>query len=387
MASKNQKKNIAMAIQQSNATPPVTTQGTMTQPNSSGESIFVPNRNAVATPPPLKGPKKKIKLSNEQNIYMAKQKVGNFTLTTITIILILGLCFVILHPFLKLVPTVLSEPKELGNPNVIWIPEKMSTDSFQVATTIALQGVSTIISSIFYALAIMVVQVFISAITGYTMARVHYKFGTPLLFVMVILSFLVPRQSLLVAQYVYFQHFDAFYIMRIFGAETNLIGNPWSLYIMAFFGFGVNQSLMILIFSQFFKNIPKELEEAALIDGCGFYKTYFKIMVPNAIPAIVIVAILAFVWNYGDTYFTRYFDPNGSYFGTKLATIFANNDTQKDFVMKVAQNRFGITAERDLLFDAVKQAGVLIFLVPLLVVYLFAQRWLVENLENSGLVG
>ena len=387
MASKTQRANIAAAIQQSGATPPVTTQGSMTLPNADGVSIFVPNRGAVATPPPLNKVKKKVKLSNEQNLYMAKKQIGGFTMGLITLILILGLCFVILHPFLKLVPTVLSAPKELGNPNVIWIPEQFSIDSFRIAATITLSGYSTIVSSIGYALAITCIQVFVAAMTGYTMARVHYKFGTPLIFVMVILSFLVPRQSLLVSQYVYFQHFDAFYIMRLWGAETNLINNPLSLYLMAMLGFGVNQSLMILIFSQFFKNIPKELEEAALIDGCGFYKTYFNIMIPNAIPAIVIVVILAFVWYYGDTYFTRYFDPSGEYLGTKLAIKFANNDTQKDFVQKLAQNRFGITAERDLIFDSVKQAAMLIFLAPLLAVYLFAQRWLVENLESSGLVG
>ncbi len=388
MAKKRQKANIANAIQQSGSTPPVTTQGSMTLPNSKGVSIFVPNRGAVATPPPLDQPKKKIKLSNEQNLYMAKKQISSFTLNVITVILILGLCFVILHPFLKLVPTVLANPEDLGNPNVIWLPREFSTTSFAMASYHVMKaGPMTMVSSLFYALAIMAIQVFVSAMTGYTMARVNYKYGTPILFVMVVLAFLVPRQSLLVAQYVYFQHFDAFYIMRLWGAETNLIGNPASLYIMAIFGFGVNQSLLVLIFSQFFKNIPKELEEAALIDGCGFYKTYFNIMIPNAIPAIAIVAILAFVWNYGDTYFTRYFDPKGEYLGTKLATVFANNDTQKRMVQNTATGLFGLSKATDLTFDAVKQAGVLIFLAPLLAVYLFAQRWLVENLESSGLVG
>ena len=360
----------------------------MTKPNSNGVSIFVPTRDTVATPPPVRKRKKKVELSSEQSIYMAKKKVGSFTMNTVVLLLVLGLCFVILYPFIKLVPTVLAKLEDLGDPNVIWIPEEFSTLSFKIANYFVMkEGVMTLAKSIGFALVLMAIQVFISAMTGYTMARVNYKFGTPLLFVMVVLSFLVPRQSLLVAQYVYFQHFDAFYIMRLWGAETNLIGNPWSLYMMAILGFGVNQSLLILIFSQFFKNIPKELEEAALIDGCGFYKTYFNIMIPNAIPAIVIVAILAFVWNYGDTYFTRYFDPDGQYLGTKLAVVFANNDTQKRMVQDTATRLFGLSKASDLTFDAVKQAGVLIFLVPLLAVYLFAQRWLVENLESSGLVG
>ena len=373
------------------------------------KTIFVPTRDTVATPPPP-GKRKKPKLSADQNIYLAKKKISGVSFNIVTFLLIAGLCFIILYPFIKLVPSVLSSIEDLGNPNVIWIPEEFSTVSFQAASRMTMDGVGTMLKSVGIALVLMVIQVFIAAMTGYTMARVNYKFGTPLLFVMVILAFLVPRQSLLLAQYIYFSNFDAFYVMRgidailpesfsfynfaigawqtapiNFEPEINLIGNPVALYLMALMGFGVNQSLMILIFSQFFKNIPKELEEAALIDGCGFYKTYFKIMVPNAIPAIVIVAILSFVWNYGDTYYTRYFDPNGAHLGAKLATTFI--DANKYTLLDRVRAWYAVPVTTDMTFDALKQAGVLIFLAPLVVLYLFAQRWLVENLENSGLVG
>ncbi len=338
--------------------------------------------------------KKRPQLSADQNIYLAKKKAGNFAMGLVSFLLITGLCFVILYPFLKLVPSVLCDMEDLGNPNVIWLPEKFSTLSFTAAARMTMaEGWLTLGKSLLYALAMMVIQVFISAMTGYTMARVKYRFSG-LLFGIVALTFLVPRQSLLLAQYVYYQHFDALGIMRLFGwgvgvndvvGEINLINQPITLYMMAVLGFGVNQSLMILVFSQFFKNIPNELEEAALIDGCGFYKTYFRIMVPNAIPAIAIVAVLSFVWNYGDTYFTRYFDPSGPYLSSKLATTFI--DANKTKLLEQLRVWYGVPVTTDLSFDALKQAGILIFLAPLLLVYLFAQRWLVENLESSGLVG
>lgn len=330
--------------------------------------------------------KRKVQLSPEQNIYLAKKKTGEFFMNLVTFLLIAGLCFVILYPFLRLVPSVLSNIEDLGNPNVIWIPEEFSTISFQAAARMTMpEGIMTMVKSVGTAFLLMVIEVFIAAMTGYTMARVKYRFLGPLMFVLVVLSFLVPRQSLLLAQYIYFNHFDAMGIMRIFGQEVNLIGQPATLYLMAILGFGVNQALFILIFSQFFKNIPKELEEAALIDGCGFYRTYFRIMIPNAIPAIVTVAILAFVWNYGDTYFTRYFDPNGPYMANKLATTFI--DANKITLLERVRVWYNVPMTTDMTFDALKQAGALIFLAPLLVLYLFAQRWLVENLENSGLVG
>ena len=325
------------------------------------------------------------RLSPDQKIYLAKRKTAAFGMNLVTLLLILGLCFVILYPFIRLVPSVLSAVDDLGNPNVIWIPEKFSTVSFRAAARMTMpEGVMTMVKSIGFALAVMAIQVFIAAMTGYTMARVKYKFSG-LLFVLVALCFLVPRQSLLLAQYIYFNHFDALGLLKLFGVEWNLINQPATLYLMALLGFGVNQSLFVLIFSQFFKNIPKELEEAALIDGCGFYRTYFRIMVPNAGPAIVTVAILAFVWNYGDTYYTRYFDPSGPYMASKLATTFI--DANKVTLLERVRVWYGVPVTTDMTFDALKQAGILIFLAPLLVLYLFAQRWLVENLESSGLVG
>ncbi len=325
------------------------------------------------------------RLSPDQKIYLAKRQTASFGMNLITFLLIIGLCFVILYPFIQLVPTVLSAVEDLGNPNVIWIPEKFSTVSFQAAARMTMpEGIMTMVKSLGFALVIMAIQVFISTMTGYTMARVKYRFSG-LLFVLVALCFLVPRQSLLLAQYIYFNHFDALGILRIFGVEWNLINQPATLYMMALLGFGVNQSLFVLIFSQFFKNIPRELEEAALIDGCGFYRTYFRIMLPNAVPAIVTVAILAFVWNYGDTYYTRYFDPTGPYMASKLATTFI--DANKVTLLERVRVWYGVPVTSDMTFDALKQAGILIFLAPLLVLYLFAQRWLVENLESSGLVG
>ena len=76
-------------------------QSNMTKPNSNGVSIFVPTRDTVATPPPVRKRKKKVELSSEQSIYMAKKKVGSFTMNTVVLLLILGLCFVILYPFIQ----------------------------------------------------------------------------------------------------------------------------------------------------------------------------------------------------------------------------------------------------------------------------------------------
>lgn len=320
-------------------------------------------------------------------LYLFQKKSKKRILQFFTIVLILGLCFTIVYPIVGLVPTVFSTMEDLGNPNVIWIPEEFSTVSFKAAVRLVMpKGFLTMLGSILYSVGIMLLQLFFSAMVGYSLARVKF-WGRGLVFGMVILVFLLPRQSLLLAQYISFVHFDVLGIMDLFTAagEVNLINNPIVLVLLAIFGFGVNQSLFIFLFSQFFKNIPKELEEASLMDGCGFYKTYFRIMLPNAVPIISTVAILSFVWNYGDTYYTNYFNPDGSYMSTLLSSTFIQ--ANKDTILRSLTTWYDVPAVTDMAFDAVKQAGVLVFLIPLLVVYLIGQRKLVENMENSGLVG
>ena len=331
--------------------------------------------------------KQKLQYDGVAALEMGKRKGGQFIFKFFIYILIAGICFTIIYPILELVPTVFSQMEDLGNPNVIWIPLKSSVVSFKAAAKYILpSGWKTLVKSVVYAAGIMAIQVFMSAMVGYSIARVK-SIASKIAFFLVVLVFLIPRQSLLLAQYISLKHFDVVGIMNLFtkAGEVDLINNPIVLVLLALFGFGVYQSLFIFIFSQFFKNIPKELEEAALIDGCGFYKTYFRIMIPNAIPAISTVSILAFVWNYGDTYYTNYFNSAGSYMSTLLSSSFISANKQN--VLTAVQKWFGIPVINDMAFDAVKQAACLIFLIPLLIVFLIGERKLVENLENSGLVG
>lgn len=330
---------------------------------------------------------KNIRSSRSLQIYLMKKRIFRISRSIFLLSIISGLCFTILYPMIQLVPSVFSKIEDLGNPNVIWVPEEFSVVSFKAAIRFCMpEGLMTMIKSILYAGGIMFIQVFMSAMAGYSLARVKF-FGHKAVFFLLILVFLIPRQSLLLSQYIYFTHFDAFGLLRLITAEgeVNLINQPITLVLMAVFGFGVQQSLFVFIFSQFFKNIPKELEEAAQIDGCGFHKTYFKIMVPNAIPAISTVAILSFVWNYGDTYLTSYFHKDGPYISAILARTFS--PANKEFVLNAVKVWFDVPVATDFAFDAIKQSAALIFLMPLMAVYFGSQKWLVENLENSGLVG
>ncbi|MDO4563079.1 MAG: carbohydrate ABC transporter permease [Clostridia bacterium] len=299
--------------------------------------------------------------------------------------LILGMCFSILYPLIKLFPMVFGNIEELGNPDVVWVPINYSLISFQAAIRLCYGKFVIVLQSLLYAAVTAGIQVMICAMAGYVLGRIKIPFRN-LLFALVIFTFVVPPQSLLISQYLRFKQFDILGIFQLFtGGTVDLINNPATLYLLSLFGFGLKQSLFIFIFRQFFMGLPAELEEAALIDGCGFYKTYFKIALPNAVPSIMTVSILSFVWNYGDTYYTGYFHPEGPYIAMKLSQTFAA--TNSNNVITAVQTWYDAPAASSFAFDAVKQAAVLIYLVPLLIVYFLVQKKLVENFERSGIVG
>ena len=311
--------------------------------------------------------------------------IQNLIFKIFAVSLIIGMCFTILYPIIKLFPMVLNDVEDLGNPDIVWVPKTFSLVSFKAAIRLVYGNFAIIGWSLLYAAVTAVIQVFISAMAGYVLGRIKVPGGT-IIFFLIIVTFVVPNQALLISQYLRFKNFD---ILGIFTALTggpiDLINKPITPFLLSLFGFGLKQSMFIYLFRQFFIGLPKELEEAALIDGCGFYKTYFRIALPNATPTIMTVAILSFVWNYGDTYYTGYFYPDGPFAAVKLTQRFA--ESQSDTIVSAVQNWYNKPAASSFAFDAVKMAAVLIFLVPLLIVYFCVQKSLVENMEQSGLVG
>ena len=328
----------------------------------------------------------KKKASGKRKFKVANLKAGKMISSLFLISLIVGICFAILYPILTLLPMVFTDLRELGAPDSIWIPGKFGVNSIEFVFRSIMRGKPVILlQTILYALSICAIQVFMSAMAGYALARTNF-WGKNIIFFLVIFVFLVPRQSILITQYLHFKHFDILGLITLIrGGDIDLINQPITLYLLAIFGFSVNQSLFIFIFRQFFLGMPKEIEEASLIDGAGFYKTYFKIMLPNAMPTILTVAVLSFVWAYGDTYYTTYFHPDGPYLGVIIDHTF--KDANNWYITNQARVWFDTADTNDLAFEALKQASIITFLTPLVVIYFFVQKKLVENLDRAGIVG
>ncbi|MCL1787340.1 MAG: ABC transporter permease subunit, partial [Defluviitaleaceae bacterium] len=285
----------------------------------------------------------------------------------------------------RVLPIVLSEFRHLDNPDVIWVPLEFSALSFRAAIRISFGNFTPMMWTVLYAAVTALIQIVTSAMAGYALGRVDFPFKK-IVMAFVLLVIIVPPQALLIPQFLSFHNFDVFGLVTLItGDSINLINNPATLYLLSFFGFGVRQAIFIFIFRQFFAGLPAELEEAALIDGCGFYKTFIRIAFPNAIPAMMTVFVLSFVWNYGDTYLTGYFHPQGPYLANSLSLTYAAHNQQN--LLQAIARLYNLPMVTTFVFDAVKHAAALIYLVPLLVIYFATQKKIVDNFERSGIVG
>ena len=134
---------------------------------------------------------------------------------------------------------------------------------------------------------------------------------------------------------------------------------------------------MILIFRQFFRGLPKELEDAACIDGCGALRTFISVIVPNSIPAFLTVFLFSFVWYWNDHYMSTVFFTNTKTVALALKNI--DNELKTFFNSATVE----ISTREQIVW---KEAGCLVSIAPVLLMYIFLQKHFTEGIEHSGIV-
>jgi multiple sugar transport system permease protein len=195
--------------------------------------------------------------------------------------------------------------------------------------------------------------------------------------------YVIPR----FLQYYAFDFFGIGQIFRLFTGKpftVNLIGSYWTMLLPALFGSGIRNGLFIYIFRQHFKNMPKELEDAAYIDGCGPLRAFFRVMVPSATVTFVMVLIFAVVWNWNDYLNSSMYLAAKTTLSTKLLSL-QSSLAQMMFTMK-NQDTTAKTESNPYVLNASIQAGCFLVIVPLITMYMFLQKRFVESVERTGIV-
>lgn len=301
-----------------------------------------------------------------------KKKTGKRVWSLFRFLILFGFGFIIMYPLIYMISCTFRERGDMNDPTVIWLPRHL-TLSVLKETVQAMDFGRTLRNTVVLNLVCSVLQVFSCALTGYGFARFDFK-GKKFLFCIVIMMILVPAQIISI---------PLFFRFRFFGirgvATVNLIDNMLSMYLPALTANGIRSGLMILIFRQFFRALPRELEDAACIDGCGPFMTFVRVMLPNAASSVLTVFLFSIVWYWNDYYISTMFFHN-----TKtIATMLYNLDNE--LKMRLFGDASIQVGERERIVW--NQAGCLVSIAPILLIYIFLQKRFTEGIERSGLVG
>ncbi len=330
----------------------------------------------------------KVKVKKYQNFwernrkshgYLLKKTLLGYGVSICRFILLFGMCFLILQPILNKISVSFMTEQDLYNPIVISIPEHFTTENYKLAADI-MQYSKGLRNSLIISLTIAVLQITMCTLVGYGFARFEFPFKK-LLFALVILVILVPPQTISSSLHLHFRFFDIFGLIELIrGEPLNLTGSVLPYYMMSAGCMGLKNGLYIYMIRQFFRNIPKELEEAAYVDGCGTLKTFVRIMLPDAKPILTSCFLFSFVWQWTDGFYSRMFLGTTRLVSTSLSTIvdslgvwIAKGTGMMNQTVSIAYS------------NCILSTGTLMIILPLIILYLFAQKGFVESLSSSGI--
>jgi len=316
----------------------------------------------------------KIKIDRDIAAKYAVSFGSNVLMKLLLILITAGLVFSIISPIFSLVIRGFMQRQDLTNPLVYMIPINFTLENYRTAFE-HMRYLDTLWLTMRHALAVTLIQTVVCALTGYGFARFNFP-GRNILFGVVIMTIVVPIEAITTSLFMQFRFFDVFGIISLFTGERgiNFLNTVTPLYILALTGMGVRSGLFIFIFRQFFRNMPKEFEESAFIDGAGKIRTFLSIIIPNALPAIITVFLFTLVWQYNDTTYSAILLPTVNMMPTMLGTL--------------GNTVYTATATQDLTWvNLVVQTGAVLVIAPMIIIYLFLQKLFSEGVERSGITG
>lgn len=297
---------------------------------------------------------------NQLSSHKVKNATLNIFLTIARLAFLLIVGNIVLYPMLFMVSYSLKDLDALLDVQHMWFPIKSSFDNYKQMFELMNFG-----PALWQTLKVQIlsafIEVFVCAFVAYGFARFNFK-GKKIATFLLILSLLVPIQMYSLPMSMNFR-------------DLNIFNTPFVYWLPSIFGVGIRSGMMIFIYQQFFIGLPKELEEAAFIDGAGPLKTYFKIALPSSGVVILTVSVLSFVWHWNEHY---------------LAILsFSSDDAPLAMVMNflsVYLQQIGIWEHHPQFTTAVSAACILFIAIPL-VLYMIFQRKFVRSIDRIGITG
>ncbi|MDD4700229.1 MAG: carbohydrate ABC transporter permease [Oscillospiraceae bacterium] len=310
-----------------------------------------------------------------------KRKTSDIAVTILRYVFFLSLSYILLYPLLYIVVNAVKSYSDAYDATVTWVPKSIYFGNIISALTV-FDVKNTMLRTIVYEIGAALIQFCSCAITAYGLARFKLK-GKSLMMGLMVLNILVPSMMTIIPSYINYSSLDFFGILglisKIIGKDIrpNVIGTPMVFYLPSLFGVGLKGGLFIYIFTQFFKGFPKEIEEAAAIDGAGAWKAFLRIVIPSSRSAIITVLLFSVIWHWNDLYLAQMY-LNEYTFATAI-----NNFGAQTIAAKLGMDLQTSNA----MLVPILLSGCLVFILPLLIFYIVIQRKFMASIATSGIVG
>ena len=257
---------------------------------------------------------------------------------------------------------------DLLDSSINWIPSSFNLDNYKQAAK-SMDFWKSFGQSILIAGLPTLCNLISCSIIGYGLARFEFP-GKKVVLGIILFTFILPSQVTMIPTYVLY-------------SNMGILGTIWAFILPAILGMGINAPIFILIFWQFFRQVPKVLIEAAQIDGAGYWKSFYRISLPSAAPAIITVSLFSFVWYWNESYLTSmYVSGITTKSGwTSLIIQLKNFATNYDKYAQTAANGAASINE------SINMSGTMLSILPLLLMYFVLQRYFVESIDRTGITG
>ncbi|KNY04906.1 sugar ABC transporter permease [Microbacterium sp. GCS4] len=272
--------------------------------------------------------------------------------STVFHVLTIAVLVVILYPAVWMVMSSFKPGNEIIG-SVSLIPESFSFDNYAKALS-GIGGVSFwtfVVNSLILAVASVLGVVLSCSITAYAFARIRFR-GSKLFFLCMIATMLLPFHVVIIPQYIVFNQLD-------------MINTYWPLLLGKFLA---ADAFFVFLMIQFIRGLPRELDEAARIDGAGHVRTFAYVILPLMKPALVTSSIFAFIWSWNDFFGPLlYLKDPGMYTMPLALRLYVDQTSTSDYGAQMAM--------------------AILALLPVVLFFLAFQRYLVSGVATEGLKG
>lgn len=299
----------------------------------------------------------------------------------VRLVILLAIGYIVIYPLLYMIVESFKARSEYYTSGRVWLPFDINPKyNYKMAMKL-IDFWESLKSTFVHEIIAAVIEIIVCSFVAYGFARFKFRLKG-IMMAGLFLTIIIPEVMIIIPRMVTYSNLDFLGIIglinKISGSNIriSLIGTTWAFYLPSLFAMGLRSGILIFIYIQFFGGFPKELEEAAWVDGAGPIKTYIKIALPSSSVVFTTVTVLSIVWHWNDTLLANMYIMNSSH--QTFAVVLSRIETL--FTGSLASNRVPET-------KAFMMASCILFIAPLLIFYLIAQKKFIESIDRVGITG